>query len=140
MAMQINLRTKNDLIKKAEHAYLKLKENRKELTKTQEETKEKLKGQIMNVPRGNLFEISQVMDHFTKYSRRNPSGEPLSEARLLHYGIRMVYSDTNMDKNTRPTVQRLARSWGDGARTHGPRRPQLPRGGVAIHQRRGDEV
>jgi len=40
------------------------------------------------------------MDHFVKYSRRKPSGEPLSEARMLHYGIKMVYSDTNMDKNT----------------------------------------
>jgi hypothetical protein len=60
MAMQINLRTKNDLIKKAEHAYLKLKENRKELTKTQEETKEKFKGQIVNVPKENLFEINCI--------------------------------------------------------------------------------
>ena len=68
MAMQINLRTKNDLIKKAEHAYLKLKENRKELTKTQEETKAKFKGEIMNVPKENLFEIHQVMDHFVQYS------------------------------------------------------------------------
>jgi len=100
LAMETNRRTKEDLIKKAEQAYLKLKENRKELTKVQEETKEKYKGQIMNVPKENLFEISQIMDHFVKYSRRKPSGEPLSEARMLHYGIKMVYSDTNMDNNT----------------------------------------
>ena len=55
----------------------------------------------MNVPKENLFEISQIMDHFVQYSRRKPSGEPLSEARMLHYGIKMVYSDTNMDKNTK---------------------------------------
>ena len=35
MAMEINRKTKADLIKKAERSYLKLKENRKELTKTQ---------------------------------------------------------------------------------------------------------
>jgi predicted transcriptional regulator with HTH domain len=101
LAMEINRRTKEDLIKKAEQAYLKLKENRKELTKTQEETKEKYKGQIVDVPRESLFEISQIMDHFVQYSRRKPPGEPLSEARILHYGIKMVYSDTNMDKNTK---------------------------------------
>ena len=101
LAMEINRRTKEDLIKKAEQSYLKLKENRKELTKTQEETKEKYKGQIVDVAKENLFEISQIMDNFTKYSRRKPSGEPLSEARMLHYGIKMVYSDTNMDKNTK---------------------------------------
>jgi hypothetical protein len=100
LAMEINRRTKEDLIKKAEQAYLKLKENRKELTKVQEETKEKYKGQIVDVPKENLFEISQIMDHFVKYSRRKPSGELLSEARMLHYGIKMVYSDTNLDKNT----------------------------------------
>ena len=66
--MEINRRTKADLIKKAEQAYLKLKENRKELTKTQEETKAKFKGEIMNVPKENLFEIHQVMDHFVQYS------------------------------------------------------------------------
>jgi len=98
--MEINRRTKADLIKKAEQACLKLKENRKELTKTQEETKAKFKGQTMNVPKENLFEIHQVMDHFVQYSRRNASGEPLSVARLLHYGIKMKYSDTNLDKNT----------------------------------------
>jgi len=81
-------------------AYLKLKENRKELTKTQNETKEKYKGQIVDVPKENLFEISQIMNHFTRYSRRKPNGDLLSEARLLHYGIKMVYSDTNLDKNT----------------------------------------
>ena len=89
LAMEMNRRTKADLIKKAEQAYLKLKENRKELTKTQEETKEKCKGQIMNVPKENLFEIHQVMDHFVQYSRRNASGEPLSVARMLHYGIKI---------------------------------------------------
>jgi hypothetical protein len=68
LAMEINRRTKADLIKKAEQAYLKLKENRKELTKTQEETKAKFKGEIMNVPKENLFEIHQVMDHFVQYS------------------------------------------------------------------------
>jgi hypothetical protein len=41
------------------------------------------------------------MNHFVKYSRRKPNGEPLSEARMLHYGIKMVYSDTNVDKNTK---------------------------------------
>jgi len=41
------------------------------------------------------------MNHFTKYSRRKPNGDLLSEARLLHYGIKMVYSDTNLDKNTK---------------------------------------
>jgi len=100
LAMEINRKTKEDLIKKAEKDYLKLKENRKELTKTQEETKEKYKGQIVDVPKENLFEISQIMDHFTKYSRRKPNGELLSEARMLHYRIKMVYSDTNLDKNT----------------------------------------
>ena len=100
LAMEINRKTKADLIKKAEQDYLKLKENRKELTKTQEETKEKCKGQIVDVPKENLFEISQLMNHFVKYSRRKPNGELLSEARLLHYGIKMVYSDTNLDKNT----------------------------------------
>ena len=40
------------------------------------------------------------MNHFVKYSRRKPNGELLSEARKLHYGIKMVYSDTNLDKNT----------------------------------------
>jgi len=100
LAMELNRRTKADLIKKAEQAYLKLNENRKELTKTQEETKEKFKGQIMNVPKENLFEIHQIMDHFVQHSRRNASGEPLSVARLLHYGIKMKYSDTNLDKNT----------------------------------------
>ena len=68
MAMEINRRTKADLIKKAEQAYLKLKESRKELTKTQEETKAKFKGEIVDVPRQNLFEIHQIMDHFVKYS------------------------------------------------------------------------
>jgi len=101
LAMEINRKTKEDLIKKAEQAYLKLKENRKELPKTQEETKAKYKGEIVDVPRENLFEIHQIMNHFVKYSRRKPSGEPLSEARMLHYGIKMVYSDTNMDKNTK---------------------------------------
>ena len=100
LAMEINRKTKADLIKKAEQAYLKLKENRKALTKTQEETKERYKGEIVDVPRENLFEISQVMNHFVQYSRRNSSGEPLSVARLLHYGIKMIYSDTNLDKNT----------------------------------------
>ena len=57
LAMEINRKTKADLIKKAEQAYLKLKENRKELTKVQEETKEKYKGQIVDVPKENLFEI-----------------------------------------------------------------------------------
>ena len=46
LAMEINRKTKADLIKKAEQAYLKLKENRKELTKTQNETKEKYKDQM----------------------------------------------------------------------------------------------
>ena len=101
LAMEINRKTKADLIKKAEQCYLKLKENRKELTKVQEETKEKYKGQIVDVPKENLFEISQIMDHFLKYSRRKPNGELLSEARMLHYGIKMVYSDTNLDKNTK---------------------------------------
>jgi len=100
LAMEINIKTKADLIKKAEQSYLKLKENRKELTKTQNETKEKYKDQIVEVPKENLFEISQIMDHFTKYSRRKPNGDLLSEARMLHYGIKMVYSDTNLDKNT----------------------------------------
>jgi hypothetical protein len=100
LAMEINRKTKADLIKKAEQSYLKLKENRKELTKTQEETKEKYKGHIVDVPKENLFEISQIMNHFVKYSRRKPNGDLLSEARLLHYGIKMVYSDTNLDKNT----------------------------------------
>jgi len=99
--MEINRKTKADLIKKAEQSYLKLKENRKQLTKVQDETKEKYKGQIVDVPKENLFEISQVMDHFTKCSGRKPNGELLSEARLLHYGIKMVYSDTNLDKNTK---------------------------------------
>jgi hypothetical protein len=99
--MEINRKTKADLIKKAEQDYLKLKENRKELTKVQEESKEKYKGQIVDVPKENLFEISQIMNQFVKYSRRKPSGEPLSEARMLHYGIKMVYTDTNMDKNTK---------------------------------------
>jgi len=45
LAMEINRKTKADLIKRAEQAYLKLKENRKELTKTQNETKEKYKDQ-----------------------------------------------------------------------------------------------
>jgi len=54
----------------------------------------------MNVPKENLFEINQIMNHFVQYSRRNASGEPLSVARLLHYGIKMKYSDTNLDKNT----------------------------------------
>ena len=63
LAMEINRRTKEDLIKKAEKDYLKLKENRKELTKVQEETNEKYKGQIVDVPRENLFEISQLMNH-----------------------------------------------------------------------------
>jgi len=100
LAMEINRRTKEDLIEKAEKDYLKLKENRKELTKVQKETKEKYKGQIVDVPKENLFEVSQIMGHFLKYSRRKPNGELLSEARLLHYGIKMVYSDTNLDKNT----------------------------------------
>jgi hypothetical protein len=100
LAMEINRKTKADLIKKAEQDYLKLKENRKELTKTQEEIKEKYKGQIVDIPKENLFEISQVMNHFVKYSRTKPNGELLSEARLLHYGTKMVYSDTNLDKNT----------------------------------------
>ena len=51
LAMEINRKTKADLIKTAEQDYLKLKENRKELTKTQEETKEKYKGQIVDVPK-----------------------------------------------------------------------------------------
>ena len=100
LAMEIDRRTTADLIKKAEQAFLKLKENRKELTKTQEETKDKFKGQIMNVPKENLFEINQVMDHFVQYSRRNNDGSLLSVARLLHYGIKLKYSDTNLDKNT----------------------------------------
>jgi hypothetical protein len=37
IAIEINRKTKADLIKKAEQAYLKLKQNRKELMKTQEE-------------------------------------------------------------------------------------------------------
>ena len=41
LAMEINRKTKADPMKKAETAYLKLQENRKELTKTQEQTKEK---------------------------------------------------------------------------------------------------
>jgi len=101
LAMEINRKTKADLIKKAEQAYLKLKENRKELTKGQEETKEKYKDHIVDVPKENLFEISQIMNHFVKYSRRKPNGDLLSEARMLHYGIKMVYSDTNVDKNTK---------------------------------------
>ena len=100
LVMEINRKTKEDLIKKAEKDYLKLKENRKELTKVQEETKEKYTGHIVDIPKENLFEISQIMNHFTKYSRRKPNGDLLSEARLLHYGIKMVYSDTNLDKNT----------------------------------------
>ena len=91
LAMEINWKTKADLIKKAEQAYLKLKGNRQELTKTQEQTKLKYKGEIVDVPRENLFEIHQIMNHFTKYFRRNSSCEPLSEARLLHYGIKMIF-------------------------------------------------
>jgi len=40
------------------------------------------------------------MNHFVQYSRRKPNGDLLSEARLTHYGIKMVYSDTKLDKNT----------------------------------------
>jgi hypothetical protein len=52
------------------------------------------------VPRENLFEIHQIMNHFVKYSRRNPSGEPLSVARLLHFGIKMQYSDNLLNEDT----------------------------------------
>jgi len=100
LAMQINEKTKDDLIKKAEQAYLKLTENRKELTKIQEETKAKYKGEIVNVPRENLFEITQIINHFVQYSRRNNDGSPLSVARLLHYGVKMEYSDNLMNKDT----------------------------------------
>ena len=100
MAMEINRKTKAALIAKAEQDCLQLQANRRDLTKVQEETKEKYKGEIVNVPISDLFEMTQIMNHYVKYSRRSPNRKPLSVARLLHYGIKMEYSDNLMNKDT----------------------------------------